>query len=160
VIGFAEFQIMDVFQASKVPGGLVVDRPGAGCNGQCPPTSSGWGVQPTPGYDLKAHLPAGATFEGATWSGATNWSVTPDGFLVRNANGSPNGPSSVTVQYSTLTDAGSCGQPPVSGQSSHCIVLRWNGASIGEGRPGGGADFGVRAVQLCDRSFRSCLDQP
>jgi hypothetical protein len=66
----------------------------------------------------------------------------------------------VTIFWSKPGDAGSCGQPPVSGQSSHCIVLKWNGASIGEGRPGGGADFGVRAVQLCDRSYETCLDQP
>jgi len=151
VIGFAEFQIMDVFQASKVPEpGIVVNR------GDLP-----GGAWPVP-YDLTQHVPAGGIYDGATMqpTNVSGWSITPEGLLVRAASAHPNGPNSVTVLWSTELDAGSCGAPPVSGQSSHCVVLRWNGASIGEGRPGGGADFGVRAVQLCDRAYRTCLDQP
>ena len=151
VIGFAEFQIMDVFQASKVPEpGIVVER-----------KSFAGDAWPVP-YDLKQHIPTGGTYEGAVMqpSNVNGWSISADGILGREAGAHPNGPNSVTIQWSTELDAGSCGPPPVSGQSSHCIVLKWNGATIGEGRPGGGADFGVRAVQLCDRAYRTCLDQP
>jgi hypothetical protein len=152
VIGFAEFEIVDVFQASKVPQTAIVvnrnDLPGRA-----------W---PVPTYDLTQHVPAGGIYESATMqpAGVNGWSISTDGLLTKGANANANGPNSVTIFWSKPGDAGSCGQPPVSGQSSHCIVLKWNGASIGEGRPGGGADFGVRAVQLCDRSYETCLDQP
>jgi len=34
-----------------------------------------------------------------------------------------------------------------------------HGTTFGGGEPGGGANFGLLAGQLCDLAYRTCLDQ-
>jgi len=51
-----------------------------------------------------------------------------------------------------------CGGIEAPNSSGHCLILEWRGAQIGGSNPGGGADFGLRAVALCDREVGSCLE--
>jgi hypothetical protein len=64
-------------------------------------------------------------------------------------------PSVVTFE---TTDSSDCGGNPAPNASAHCLVLEWHGATIGGGNPGGGANFGIHAVALCDREIGSCIE--
>jgi Flp pilus assembly protein TadG len=67
----------------------------------------------------------------------------------------PHGGIDITYDWSI---SGPCGPPP-SNNSGHCIVVGWVGSTIGGGTPNGGADFGLRAVRLCDTTIvNSCPD--
>lgn len=44
---------------------------------------------------------------------------------------------------------GPCGTPP-SNESSHCIIVEWVGYHYGGSDPGGGKDFGLTGIRLCD----------
>ena len=149
VIGFAHFEIVDVRMASKLDSGDV------SCSGIDRTT-------PQP-VDLMACVgaPSDATYEGpATFSGnwgSTNPQVDADGMLTWTGT-LPNGNRSVRFHYSSLV--GNCGGQPMpdGNASAHCLVLKWRGATIGGTSPGGGANFGIHAVALCDRDYGSCLE--
>lgn len=62
------------------------------------------------------------------------------------------------VKY-TWSLSGQCGVPPagVGGGNAHCLILKWNGSTVGGDYPGAGADFGLRSVRLCDFTIKdSC----
>lgn len=50
---------------------------------------------------------------------------------------------------------GPCGAPP-GNSSARCLVIDWVSYAFGGTHPGGGADFGLRAISLCDLDFQSC----
>jgi hypothetical protein len=86
-----------------------------------------------------------------------------DYLLIKDANGNITGmhwnqaETNVTVSMVVEKD-GPCGVPPPN-KSGDCIVVSWQGAQFGGETPNGGADFGLRAVTLCDRALASCPDQ-
>ncbi len=72
--------------------------------------------------------------------------------------GPPPSHSSITVSFDWQVQ-GPCGPPP-SNNSSHCIVVDWQGAQIGGTNPGGGQDFGLESIRLCDLNISgSCPNQ-
>jgi hypothetical protein len=150
VIGFAHFEIVDVRMASKIDSGEVTC---SGINRSTP--------QPV---DLMECVgaPSDATYEGpATFSGqwgSSDPQVDADGLLTWTGD-LPNGNRSVKFRYSSLVS--SCGgvPPPAGNNSAHCLVLEWHGATFGGTSPGGGADFGLRAIRLCDIPIGSCPEQ-
>ena len=151
VIGFAQFEIVDVNKASKLESGDV------SCS--VPRTSA----SPIDLLDCVG-APSNATFVGLSASnpftgnwGSSNPQVSPEGVLTWTGS-LPNGNRSVKFSYET--DDSDCGGNPAPNASAHCLVLKWNGATIGGTRPGGGANFGLDAVALCDRKYDSCLDPP
>ena len=60
----------------------------------------------------------------------------------------------VAVDFDWWLD-GECGQPP-GNSSAVCIKVHTVEVRFGGGSPGGGADFGLRAVKLCDLGYGSC----
>lgn len=149
VIGFAHFEIVDVRMASKLDSGDVA------CDGINRTT-------PQP-VDLMAcvNAPSDATYADdaaftGNWGG-TNPQIDDEGLLTWTGT-LPNGNKSVRFHYESLV--GDCGGLPLPGgnASAHCLVLRWNGASIGGTNPGGGANLGIYSVALCDRQIGSCLE--
>jgi Putative Flp pilus-assembly TadE/G-like len=150
VIGFAQFEIVDVRMASKVTSGPYPFTIDSGItNGMLLTDAIG--------------VPDDAVFvEGSakvTQQGPKTWSVSPDGILTWTGTGPV---TQVVFDYTTETITSDCGgtAPPAGNNSAHCLVLVWNGATIGGSRPGGGANFGLDAVGLCDRRYGSCLDPP
>ena len=83
--------------------------------------------------------------------------------LTKDANGNIIGmhwnqaETNVTIAMVVEAD-GPCGPPPPN-SSADCLVVSWQGAQFGGEVPNGGADFGLRAVTLCDRTLNSCPDQ-
>lgn len=146
VIGFAHMQIVDVITVQNTaPIGATCAIPKAS-------------VSPV---DLLACAGAPA---GATYSPLPNAKVTPGTFQTwtESATGIfswtgtlPQGGLSVDFQYKIpSTD---CNGVPAPNSSAHCLVLRWNGSTLDGGDPGGGADFGLRAIKLCEIGYGSCL---
>ncbi len=151
VIGFAHFEIVDVRMASKIDSGDV--------------TCAGIDRNTAQPVDLMAcvNAPDDATFDGSiapvftgNW-GSTDPQIDADGMLTWTGT-LPNGNKSVRFHYSSLIT--NCGGVPMpdGNASAHCLVLEWHGATIGGSNPGGGANFGVHSVALCDRQIGSCLD--
>jgi len=143
VIGFAHLEIVDVRMASKLNNGPI----------DCPIPETA-----TLPIDLIAECaPDGVGAEYTDGSAVP----TPDTVIL---DVDPSGviqswsekPTNVTFAYTSLV--ADCGGRPPPNKSAHCLVLRWNGATIGGGRPGGGANFGINAIALCDRRYGSCLD--
>jgi hypothetical protein len=56
------------------------------------------------------------------------------------------------------TEDGPCGPAP-NNSSAECMLVTTVEARFGGSNPGGGADFGVRAVRLCDLAIGSCPEQ-
>jgi putative Flp pilus-assembly TadE/G-like protein len=54
----------------------------------------------------------------------------------------------VTVSFDWEND-GPCGEPP-GNSSARCIVVSWQGYQFGGQGAGGGADFGLQSIRLCD----------
>lgn len=82
--------------------------------------------------------------------------------LVTDAAGHPTGikwgtnaKTNVTVSWS-VTKVGPCGERP-SNSSGQCLIVRWEGAQLGNG-PLGGNNVGVPAVRLCDPSIAGSCD--
>jgi hypothetical protein len=148
VIGFAHFEIVDVRMASKLDSGEVA------CSGLNRTT-------PQP-VDLMACVgaPDDATYDdsavlGGNW-GSTNPQIDGDGLLTWTGT-LPNGNKSVSFHYASLQTNCGGNPPPAGNASAHCLVLKWNGATIGGSNPGGGANLGRYSVSLCDRQIGSCL---
>jgi hypothetical protein len=141
-IGFAHFKIMDVRMASKLnnppiecpipetatlPFDLIEECAPEGVQAEYVVDSA----EPTPGSVVLGVDSAGVI---QTWSEK---------------------PTSVTFEYTSLV--ADCGGNPAPNASAHCLVLQWNGATIGGKDPGGGANLGIYSVALCDLRFGSCL---
>ena len=56
---------------------------------------------------------------------------------------------SVSFDWTTAGTAGACGIHKAD-PNAVCLVASWQGAQVGGSRPGGGRDFGVRAIRLSD----------
>jgi hypothetical protein len=99
---------------------------------------------------------------------------TPSGvldFRINNLTSSPNWtyddlnkrftwtgpPGRVDVDFDWWLD-GECGQPPPN-SSAVCIKVHTVEVRFGGSNPGGGADFGLRAIKLCDLPIGSCPEQ-
>jgi hypothetical protein len=99
---------------------------------------------------------------------------TPTGvldFRIDNQTSSPNwtydsfnkrftwtgAPDRVDVDFDWWLD-GECGQPPPN-SSAVCIKVTTVEVRFGGSSPGHGADFGLRAIKLCDLDFGSCPEQ-
>jgi hypothetical protein len=142
-IGFAHFEIMDVRMVSKLNNAPIecAIPPTATLPfdliGECAPDGVGaeyveGSAEPTPGSVVLDVDPSGVI---------TTWSERP---------------ASVTFEYTSLV--ADCGGNPAPNASAHCLVLKWNGATIGGQRPGGGANLGINSVALCDREIGSCIE--
>jgi len=142
-IGFAHFKIMDVRMASKLsnpPIECVIPADATlpfELMAECAPEGVGaefvaGSAEPTPGSVVLDVEPDGTI---------TNWSEQP---------------TSVTFEYTSLV--ADCGGNPAPNASAHCLVLQWNGATIGGKDPGGGANLGIYSVALCDLRFGSCIE--
>lgn len=137
VIGFAHFQILGVNMPSKAT--LT-----------CPIPSTA-----TLPFDLMAACaPSSGTYIEGSASGDKGAKLTVDANGVITAWSKQ--PSEVSFETSESAD---CGGNPAPNSSAHCLVLKWKGTSFGGGEPGGGANFGLLAGQLCDLAYRTCLDQ-
>ena len=91
---------------------------------------------------------------GVTVSGsgvtAADWNYDPvSRTLTWLGTNSPN----ARIQFDWSND-GVCGEAP-GNSSARCIVVEWVGAQFGGTAPGGGGNFGVSAVRLCDRDIAS-----
>jgi len=99
---------------------------------------------------------------------------TPSGvldFRINNLTSSPNwtyddlnkrftwtgAPGRVRVDFDWWLD-GECGQPP-NNSSAVCLKVTTVEVRFGGSNPGGGADFGVRGIKLCDLTLGSCPEQ-
>lgn len=135
VIGFAHFEIMSVSMASK--DALV-----------CPIPATA-----TLPFDLMTACGASGIYIEGSAKGDKGAKLTVDANGVITAWSKQ--PSVVTFE---TTDSSDCGGNPAPNASAHCLVLEWHGATIGGGNPGGGANFGIHAVALCDREIGSCIE--
>jgi hypothetical protein len=148
VIGFAHFEIVDVRMASKLDSGDVR------CGGIEAATPQPVDLMACVGAPSDAIYENDASFIG-NWGG-TDPQIDEDGMLTWTGT-LPNGTRQVSFHYSTFT--GTCGgNPPDGNASAHCLVLEWRGATIGGTNPGGGANFGIHSVALCDREIGSCIE--
>ena len=147
VIGFAHFEIMDVRMASMLESGEV--------------TCSGINADAIQPVDLMACVgaPSDATYANeasftGNW-GDTNPQIDEEGMLTWTG-ALPNGGKSVKFHYDDLLS--NCGgvPPPEGNASAHCLVLKWNGATIGGSNPTEGENFGLNSVRLCDVEIGSC----
>lgn len=135
VIGFAHFEIVSVSMASKDTLTCPID-----------PTA-------TLPFDLMTECGAsGVYIEGsAKGDKGAKLTVDEDGVITAWTKQ----PSWVTFE---TTDSSDCGGNPAPNASAHCLVLRWHGATIGQGNPGGGANFGIYVPALCDLEIGSCIE--
>jgi hypothetical protein len=135
VIGFAHFEIMSVNMASK--DALV-----------CPIPATA-----TLPFDLMTECgTSGIYIEGSAMGDkGARLTVDADGVITAWSKQ----PSAVNFE---TTDSSDCGGNPAPNASAHCLVLTWHGATIGGGNPGGGANFGIHAVALCDQEIGSCIE--
>jgi len=108
-------------------------------SGQCPSGSTPSGVR-----DLTINgQPPGATYS----YDDLNKTITWNGPLTRNA----------TFDFHWWLD-GACGEPPAN-DSAVCLQVTTVEVRFGGSFPGGGADFGLRAIKLCDLPIGSCPEQ-
>jgi hypothetical protein len=150
VIGFAHFEIVDVRMASKLDSGEVA------CSGINPSTPQPVDLMECVGAPDDATYDDSAVF-GGNW-GNTDPQIDGDGLLTWTGT-LPNGSKSVRFHYASLLS--NCGgtPPPAGNASAHCLVLKWNGATIGQGPcVECGANLGRYSVALCDRQIGSCVE--
>jgi Putative Flp pilus-assembly TadE/G-like len=105
-------------------------------SGQCPSGSTPSGVED---LTIDGQGP-GATFSYDDLNKTITWNGPP----------SPN----ARFDFDWWLD-GKCGQPP-SNSSAVCLQVTTVEVRFGGSSPGHGADFGLRAVQLCDLGYASC----
>lgn len=65
--------------------------------------------------------------------------------------------TNVTLSWD-YSEGGPCGVPP-NNSSAVCLKVRTVEVRFGGSEPGGGANFGLRAVRLCDLAFGSCPEE-
>lgn len=151
VIGFAQLVIHDVLTVKNTaPITCVLDLP-AGVTS--PVNLMAAGATP-------CTIPANATFMGTDTTvkvtpGNVQWQV--DAVTSDLTWTGTRIPTRVTFPY-TIPET-SCGGNPAPNSSAHCLVLEWNGSTLGGEEPGGGANYGYGDVRLCDVEYGSCIDQ-
>ena len=114
-------------------------------------------------YPLSS-FPGGQCPNGSTPSGVLNFKVngqasSPNwGYDATNKELEWTGPAGrVNVEFDWWLD-GQCGQPP-NNSSAVCIKVHTVEVRFGGSNPGGGANFGLRAIRLCDLPIGSCPEQ-
>ncbi len=147
IIGFAHLEIVDVLTVSQA----------GGASGSCsvkvnPALSPGtypWSVfgnsQGCPG----SLIPDAVTVTQFDSLTSGDYSYSSAGFTLKKAL-----PKNSAVAF-TWSKGGTCGTAPNA--SARCLVVRWNGSTLGGDDPGHGADFGMEAIKLCDGRYKSCL---
>jgi hypothetical protein len=108
-------------------------------SGQCPSGSTPSGVE---------DLTINGQGPGATFSyNDFNKTITWNGPFTRNAR----------FDFHWWLD-GACGEPPAN-DSAVCLQVTTVEVRFGGSFPGGGADFGLRGIKLCDLTIGSCPEQ-
>jgi hypothetical protein len=170
IVGFAAMRISDVLTVAEAGGGSGTcsdtrDFPAAsplslvtfgnfeGCFSGSPDTISppilskrvrGTTTVYQPGIHYN-YVPYNPSSPSTT--GIINWIAPPSG------GGEFNG---ITVSFDWAVD-GACGQPP-GNASARCLVVEWIGDTLDGSHPGQGADFGVKAIALCDPAIAGSCD--
>jgi hypothetical protein len=152
VIGFAQFEIREVLTVQNTaPFTCVLTLP-TGVTSPLNLMALG---------TTQCSIPSNATFAGTvdtvkvTPGSVASWQIdTVTSDLTWTGTRAPN---RVTIPY-TVPET-SCGGVPAPNSSAHCLVLRWNGSTLGGEEPGGGGNFGYGGVKLCDLDYGSCIDQ-
>jgi Putative Flp pilus-assembly TadE/G-like len=150
IIGFTTLHLDAVLDSAAEWGGVAQTH--------CSPNN----VDVTPGLVIPlSSFPGGQCPNGSTPSGVLD-------FRIEDQTSSPNwtyddlnkqftwtGPADrVNVDFDWWLD-GECGQPPPN-SSAVCIKVHTVAVRFGGTSPGGGADFGLRAIRLCDLPIGSC----
>jgi hypothetical protein len=165
IIGFAHLKIMNVLTVAQAGGTPPTDGTctkqtsadlagGTGASGTFFPWSvfgNGGGCPGSTVPDAVSSVVLGSLLAGRDFT-TTNLGFTlmKNVVLPRQSN--------VSFNWHLNGSGGTCGAPPPNA-SARCLVVQWNGSSIGGGDPGGGADFGYGAVKLCDLNYGTCADQ-
>jgi Flp pilus assembly protein TadG len=161
VIGFAGLKLEAVYKANQT-GPVQSACPTTGSFPIPNPTNGSTTdllVVATPCQPFTRIVSVSASGDGGCCQAGNNKDYT----LTKDANGNITGmmwnkaETNVTVSM-MVEQVGPCGPPPPNA-SGNCIVVSWQGAQFGGETPNGGADFGLRAVALCDRTLGSCPDQ-
>jgi hypothetical protein len=158
IIGFIKFQLDDVLQTqaewqgtggscqtdpiNMVPLSASVDLDVEAANRGCTP------------YDTIGNVQVRAPGNPRCCTEGTHYTYDPDDHVVDWVDGVRN---NVRISWD-YAEGGPCGVTPPNA-SAVCLQVTTVEIQIGGTDGGGGADFGVRAVRLCDRDFSSCPDQ-
>jgi Flp pilus assembly protein TadG len=165
IIGFAQMQIVDLLDVAEAGGTPAQDGT---CNTQSSPALTGSGAAGT--FYPWSVMGNGNGCPGSTVPNAvdtvvlgtlrpgTDFTATNTGFTLKANVTLPNH-SAVSFNWHVYPVEGRCGTPPANA-SARCLIVQWNGSTLGGGDPGGGADFGWGGIRLCDLSYGSCIDQP
>jgi len=169
IIGFAAMSLTDLLTPAEATGGTfscvipagsyaddqVVDLVQAGMNAGCPGLTTSSVPTAIRPQDVDV---SGGGVQNNDWNWTDYQYIDVDSysgglvtFDTRPPNQSFNG---LTISFDWEAQ-GPCGAPP-GNQSARCLVIDWRSYTFGGSAPGGGADFGIRAVRLCDLEFGSC----
>jgi hypothetical protein len=153
IIGFIALELQAVHDSAAEWGGI----PYSSCSRN--------NVAVAPGQVIPlSSIPGGNCPSGTTPSGVEDLLVggQPPGTLYAyddvNKTITWTGPAGrVNVEFNWWLD-GECGPPP-GNSSAVCMKVVTVEARFDGSIPGGGADFGVRAVELCDLAYGSCPEE-
>jgi Flp pilus assembly protein TadG len=158
VVGFVAFQLVHVYDANEIGGGsgtCVVEQTFAPGQQLALNTVTGNGCPGT--SDVIQDLTITSVTDGANrnptvYQQQVNYTYNALNNTFAWGNNMP--PGNVEITF-TWSQPGPCGPKP-SNASSHCLVVTWQGAQIGNGAIGG-VNFGIPAVRLCDLTvINSC----
>ena len=91
-------------------------------------------------------LTSGNGSKKVTYAEGTDYNVDPATDVLTWTHAAQSGVS-VSFDWTTAGTPGACGSHK-SDPNAVCLVATWEGAQVGGSRPGGGQDFGVRAIRL------------
>jgi hypothetical protein len=165
IIGFAHMKIMNVLTVAEAGGSPSSDSTcskqspsalngGSGASGTFFPWSVMGGGNGCPGStvpDIVDSVALGSLVEGV------DFTVTNLGFTLKTNVVLPRH-SAVSFHWHLNGIAGSCGTAAPPNASARCLIVQWNGYTLGGDDPSGGADFGFGAVKLCDLGYGTCTD--
>jgi Flp pilus assembly protein TadG len=165
IIGFVDFELTQVLQSQQEWGGTsstdcsqnnfrVTQNTtyafnSFGPGGSCPTTSD------SPLIDVSTILIDGKAPTDPTKQYTLN-DANGDGQPESFTWTGPTSPPSINVSFTWWED-GACGEPPPN-SSAVCIRVKTVEVRIGGIRPGGGADFGLEAVKLCEPAIAGSCD--
>jgi hypothetical protein len=166
IIGFAHMKIMNVLTVAQAGGappsdGVCAKQTPSALNGGTGPSGTffPWSVfgngNGCPGStvpDAVSSVALGSLVDGI------DFTVTNLGFTLKTNVVLPRH-SDVSFGWHLNGTGGSCGSAPPPNASARCLIIQWNGYTLGGDDPGGGADFGLGAVKLCDMDYGTCADQ-
>ncbi len=172
IIGFTKLLVSAVYKGNDA---LAIGTPGAsgkctltttslttgqvknladsyGVNGcpSSPDTISAVRISPKKGADFNQCVPGDISASCAYWYDPAARQIT-----WRTTN-----KANLKIQYDWSMNGtpGACGIHP-SDPNAICLVTQWKGFSTGPAPIGGGKDFGVGSVALCDRTYKTCPGQ-